>query len=317
MTSEAEKEEECEPAPGQEWAYRVRDDAPSSRVQVLALQREGRKFRIEVRHLDGSAAGTTENVPRNRLKVPWSEVSSYDTAMEGWKTLRKQSLDSIESSALWAVFELLVPDNIAELYLTPIDDALTIHDQDALESLTGRPWSELPKGQSWIIHDSKPRLSPLAALSIAEMICRNNPAPVLDRIMEEEKASREKVKRGGETENWETRETVPTTPEYEYRFYLRWNKPRHELLRQWCGYRAVTTHERLLAAEAEVNRLDSLLARAVDWLREYSKTGADLIDREHEEDRITPLNIRPIPDRPLQPHEIPVIRVPRRHHWAR
>lgn len=103
VTSEAEKEEECELAPGQEWAYRVRDDAPSSRVRVLALQREGRKFRIEVRHLDGSAAGTTENVPRNRLKVPWSEVSIYDIAMEGWKTLREQSIDSIESSALWAV----------------------------------------------------------------------------------------------------------------------------------------------------------------------------------------------------------------------
>ncbi|WP_369745680.1 hypothetical protein [Paenarthrobacter sp. AMU7] len=315
MTLEPDGTESSEPSPGQEWAYRVRDDAPSTRVQVTALQREGRKFRVEIRHLDGSAANTTENVPRNRLKVPWNEVSSYDAVMEGWKALRKQSIDEIESSAMWMIFELLVPETVAELYLTPVDDALTIHNEKALNSLTGCPWTDLPADRSWITYESKPRLSPLASLSIAEMICHNNPGTVLDRIMAEEAESREKVKRGGETEDWETRATVPTTPEYEYRSYLRWNKPRHELLRQWCGYRAVTTHERLLAAEAEVNRLDSLLARTVDWLREYSKSGAEIIDREHEEDRITPLNIRPIPDRPLQPHEIPVITVHSRRRW--
>lgn len=317
MTLDPDKDDAPKPAPGQEWAYRVRDDAPSTRVQVLALHREGRKFRVEIQHLHGRAADITENVPRNRLKVPWSDVSRYDAAMGGWKTLRQQSIDEIESSAMWMVFELLVPETVADLYLTPVDDALTIHNEEALESLTGRPWTDLPADHTWITYESKPRLSPLASLSIAEMICRNNPTPVLDRVMAEEAESREKVKRGAETENWETRETVSTTPEYEYRSYLRWNKPRHELLRQWCGYRTVTAHERLLAAEAEVNRLDSLLAKSVDWLREYSETSADLIDGEHEEDRITPLNIRPIPDRPLQPNEIPIITVPSRRRWPR
>jgi len=71
----------------------------------------------------------------------------------------------------------------------------------------------------------------------------------------------------------------------------------------------VSFHERLAAAEAESHRLDELLGRMTDTLKERGENGlAEMFDREHEEERITPYKIRPVPERPLDPSEIPVRR---------
>ncbi|MDI3242238.1 hypothetical protein QK292_11305 [Arthrobacter sp. AL08] len=91
----------------------------------------------------------------------------------------------------------------------------------------------------------------------------------------------------------------------------------HELLRQWCGYRSVTAHERLFAAEAEVNHLDALLAWSVDCIRQFNESTAAAIEKEHEGERITPYNIRSVPHRPPEPVEIPAIEVSRRRRWPR
>ncbi|TNB67198.1 hypothetical protein FHJ30_20700 [Arthrobacter sp. BB-1] len=305
------------PAPGQEWAYRLRDESPSQRVQVLALNQQARKFRVEIRHLDGDVSGKEENVPRGRLKVPWDEVAQYDASMDDWKRLRDESIDQNESSAMWTAVELLIPSAVAELFLTPVDDALVIHDQSALESLTGQPLAALPTNHSWITYNGKPCLSPLASLTISKWACCQNPTPVLELIQTEEAEAREKSKRGGTAEDWETRKPIETSPQYEYERYLRLKKPIHEILRQWCGYRSVTAHERLMAAEAEVNRLDVLLAWSVDYIRRSNESTAAAIESEHEKDRITPYNIRPVPQRPLEPHELPVIEVPSRRRWPR
>lgn len=256
-------------------------------------------------------------MPRARLKVPWEEVAQYDATMDGWRRLRAESIDQNESSALWAALELVIPSEVAELFVTPVDDALVVHNQGALEILTGQPLSVVQTEFSSIVDDGKPCLSPLASLSVVEMACRKNPAPVLDLIMAEETEAREKSKRGGTVDDWETREPLDTSPQYEYQYYVRRKKPIHEILRQWCGYRSVTAHERLLSAEAEVNRLDILLARSVDYVRRIDESTAAAIEKEHEEDRITPYNIRPVPQRPLEPHEIPVIEVPSRRRWPR
>lgn len=199
------------PAPGQEWAYRLRDDSPSERVQVLALHQEVRRFRVEILHLDGNASGREENVPRGRIKVPWAEVAQYDATMDGWRRLRAEPIDENESSAMWAALKLLIPSEVAELFATPVDDALVVHNQEALETLTGQPLSLIQTEFSWIENDGKPCLSPLASLSVVEMACRKNPNPVLDLIMAEETEAREKSKRGGITEDWETR-SLSTPP---------------------------------------------------------------------------------------------------------
>ncbi|MEW1808776.1 hypothetical protein [Pseudarthrobacter sp. NPDC080039] len=306
-----------DPLPGEEWAYRLREDAPSEKVHIVTVHRKGRKIRVDIRHLEGQPPGREENVPRSRLKVSWQNVDRYDASMEAWRRLRAESIDEHESSALWAALELVIPSEVAELSAVSSDDVLTVHDHQALETLTGQAVSGFQTEFSWLVHDGEVFLSPRAAISVAERACRRNPGPVLDLVMAEEAVAREKSKRGGTTKNWETREETTTSPEYEYDHYLRWQKPVHEILRQWCGYRAVTAHERLLAAEAEVKRLDILLAEAVDLLRRTDERAAEMIEREHEEERITAYAIRPVPQRPLKPHEIPRIEVPTRRGWYR
>jgi hypothetical protein len=74
--------------------------------------------------------------------------------------------------------------------------------------------------------------------------------------------------------------------------------------------------ERLTAAESEVRRLDILVAELVDALRKHDKFGADIYDRQHDEERIRPENVPPVVDRPLAPWEMPVREIlVRRGRW--
>lgn len=86
--------------------------------------------------------------------------------------------------------------------------------------------------------------------------------------------------------------------------------------RTCCGHRAVALYERLEAAEAEVHRLDELIARAADTLRHNNLAHhAEWLDEEHERDRITPYTIRPSIERPLDPRHIPVQIIYRKGWW--
>jgi hypothetical protein len=180
------------PCPGEEWAYRLRDDAPSERVHIVAVHQEGRRFRVDIRHMHGHPPGREESVPRSRLKVPWKDVVSYDASMDGWRRLKAESIDGHEASALWAALELVIPSEVAELSVATSDDSLTVHDHVAFETLTGQTVAAFQSQFSWLVHDGEVFLSPRAALAVAELVCRRNPAPVLDLVMAEEAVAREK-----------------------------------------------------------------------------------------------------------------------------
>lgn len=154
---------------------------------------------------------------------------------------------------------------------------------------------------------------PAGTLLIAEALCRANPMPVLDAVVEQETESRHKCKYGSERHSPQGKES--TSPEWEYYWYRRHDRPRHELLRQWCGQRAVALQERLLAAEAETQRLDLLVTRLIEVLDHADrKELARYFAEEHE--RVTPYNARPVIDRPLHPPELPVREIRVRRRWS-
>ena len=133
--------------------------------------------------------------------------------------------------------------------------------------------------------------------------------------MAEERRWREACKRGASHTDLDGKEYT-SSPEWEYTFYLEHERPVHELLRQWCRHRPVALYERLEAAEAEVHRLDELLARAADTFRDNKLAlHAEWLDEEHERDRITPHTIRPTIERPLDPRHIPVQIIYRKGWW--
>lgn len=59
--------EQLLPEPGELWAYRKRDDAPSEQVLVLRVTQDKRKVRIEFEFVDGVNAGQTQSVSGSRL----------------------------------------------------------------------------------------------------------------------------------------------------------------------------------------------------------------------------------------------------------
>lgn len=301
---------------GDEWVYRLRDDAASERVRIVAVHPKKSSARVDISFAD-DPDGRVENVPGSRLRVPWSEVQAYDAVMADWHRIDDSDLDDVEEGCAEVVFQLLIEQEVAEVAWNPVSLATAIHDKVRLGEIVGGPVDEILARVEWFDNGKEIMVSPRGTLLIAEAACRANPTPVLDMVIEQETEARHKCKHGSERLSGLTREKERTSPEWEYYWYRRHGRPQHELLRQWCGYRAVTSYERLMAAEAENQRLDVLVTELIEALdRAGEKMEAIRFAQEHERDRITPQTARPVVDRPLDPSEIPVREVPRRRRWG-
>jgi hypothetical protein len=297
----------------EEWVYRLRDYAPSERVRIIEIHQKATSARVDIEFVED---GHIENVPAKRLRRPWSEVIEFDALMANWERFEASELSVTEEAAIEAVYEILIPPAIATWDWSPVRYASSLYDRAELARLADLELDDLIGDVASFELEGVLMLSPEGSLRVAEAICRAHPAEVVAWIMAEEAKIRELCKRGRSYKGIDGEERE-TSPEWEYSYYLKRDKPLHELLRQWCGYRAVTFHERLAAAEAEVRRLDVLVAQVIDYLRERDdKIYADVVEEEHERYRVTPERVRPVADRPLRPDEIPVIEVPARRRWG-
>jgi hypothetical protein len=300
---------------GDEWAYRLRDDSASERVRILTVTPKKASARIDVVFVD-DPDGRVDNVAGTRLRVPWREVAAFDALMANWQRIGDLELDSTEEACVEDVFRLLIPEEVAELEQSPVSCATFVRDSVRLSEIIRVPAEEILAAVEWFEHHGGTMLSPAGTLLVAEAACRANPKPVLDLVMQEETEARHKCKHGSERVSGRTGEKKTTLPEDEYEWYRRWDRPHHELLRQWCGHRAVTFHERLCVAEAENHRLDVLVTELIAALEGVGKTMlAETFAVRHERDRITPERVRPVVDRPLQPWEMPVREVYVRRRW--
>lgn len=302
---------------GDECIYRSQNQSPSERVRIVDIQQGKKSFRADIEFLDGDKAGARENIPGNRLRGLWSEVAEYDRLTAHWQALSEYDLTEIEESAVERVFDLLVPSSVATWEWNSVRFATAVHDAEALMHITGKPTAEIITDIAWFDLNGVLMLSPEGTIMIAELACRKNPVPILEWIIEEEKIKREQCKRGGKSRIVRGGDDVTTSPEWEYELYLKYYRPLHEILRQWCGHRAVTLQERLAAAETESHRLDVLVSRLIDVLKKNGdELFAKVMEEEHETERITSEKLRPVVERPLHPSEIPVryVRVNRR--WS-
>ncbi|MBG0565382.1 hypothetical protein [Actinoplanes aureus] len=300
---------------GDEWVYRARDAAASERVRIQAVIPKKASARIGVFFVD-DPAGRVENVPGSRLRVPWSGVAAYDAVMANWRRIDDRPLDSVEEAGVEVVFDLLIPENVASVAWSPVSGATELRDRAELEAVIGLPVEEILAGIAWFELDGTLMLSPARhAADRRGRLPGALPRAVLDLVVEEEVQARHKCKHGADAINSLTGKR--TFPEEEYAWYRRFDRPRHELLRQWCGHRAVSAHERLAAAEAEVQRLDVLVTELIQHLDQAGETfHARRFAEEHERDRITAYTVRPVVDRPLHPSEMPVREVPVRRRWS-
>ena len=242
------------------WAYRARDDRPSEWVQIQAVTPKKNSARIDIAFLDDPNQ-RVENVPASRLRVLWDQVSSYDELMANWQHVDDLALDDVEQRCVYQVYELLIPEEIAEAEWSPVRMPRPSGSWPGSKPSSAN-LDEILDEVAWFAPDKATvTMSPAGTLLVAEAACRANSNQILEKIIEEEKALRHKCKNGAERRNPLTGEQESTSPEYEYWWYRRSEKPTHELLRQWCRHRAVTAYERLIAAEVENEHLDILLQR--------------------------------------------------------
>jgi hypothetical protein len=300
---------------GDECIYRLKVFSPSERVKILGIDKRKQKTRVDVEFLDGQRAGVRDNVPGTRLYGPWSGVAGFDERMANWERLGGSEIDDTEESAVGEVFDVLIPDTIAAYYDSFVRNGATVRDIAALERLMQRPLRDVMDHVEWFEDGEVLQLSADGTLLIAEFVCAANPVPVLERVMAEEAELREHCKCGREYDAIDGSGKTHSPPEREYEIYRKRHRPVHEILRAWCGHRSVTFVERLTAAEAEVRRLDILMAELIDSLREHSKWSAEAYEQRHNDERIRAETVRPVVDRPLAPWEIPVrevrVRAPR------
>ncbi|MEU4626898.1 hypothetical protein AB0G04_43860 [Actinoplanes sp. NPDC023801] len=283
-------------------------------MRIKAVTPKKASASIEVEFLDDGHRVAT--VPSTRLKARWSDVEAYDAQQADWERIADVELDSAEDRAVGTVYTALIPDEVAELDWRPVENATIVKDRAKLAEILRVPVDEVLAGAQWFTTDDAMMVSPAGSLMIAEAACRAHPDTILEHVNEGEEEARHKCKHGGPHP---FRKGEQTSPEWEYRWYREHVRAEHELLRQWCGHRAVATHERLNAAEAENHRLDVLVVQLIKALDLAGETRqAERFAEEHEADRITPYTIRPVVDRPLHASEIPVheVRVYRHRHWG-
>jgi hypothetical protein len=222
------------PATGEHWVYRKNDAAPSEQVEILDLTQQGRKERARVRFV-AEPSRRVEVVPRTRLRTAWANVEAFDTYMDNMARLADFELDDVEDIAIGYVFADLVPESVATITDKPNYNVLTIHDPAQFERLLGCPVANLAARCFSCEVDGKQMLSREATLIAAELICRRDPQPILDVVYEEEREARERCMRGSPREQPTQYGSTTTDPQWEWKFYVEYTRPRLELLRQWCG----------------------------------------------------------------------------------
>jgi hypothetical protein len=215
------------PEIGTEWAYRIGDTPPSQRVRVLSVIPKKNSFRVDVEFLDGAQAGQKENVPGSRLCVPWPRVQPFDELMANSDRLAEYEIDEIEEDTIEAVYDLLLPTEVATWEWKPIRFGTSVHDKEALASLMNASIDEIASSVASFDLDGVLILSFEGSLLIAEDLCRTHPMRVLDKVVEEEELARQKCKRGFQRTDLIERRDVSTSPEWEYDRYRERLKPLH------------------------------------------------------------------------------------------
>lgn len=296
--------------PGHEYVYRESTFAKSQHVRVIEVERRPRSTRVEIEFLEGADAGTRRQVPGGRLRAPWAEVVGFDELWANWARLASDEYEQTraEEFAVVTVFESLIPPEVAECGSGPVRDSVAIRDRVALEKILDVSLDDLLSRFEHFDTDGSTFVSPSFVPLMCELACRANPMPILDVVRKEEEEKREECKRVRTIELFRGEERT-IYPEQSYASYLELWRPTHELLRQWCGHRAVTFQERLTAAEAEVKRLEGLLIRTIDIVKRSDERSAEWIEREMDTERILPENVRPVVDRPIPPNEREVVYV--------
>lgn len=298
------------PHPTEHWAYRAKITDPLIEVEVIELDPSNKKSpRCVVEFLDGPAAGRREKVPAGRLKTPWADVDAFRQAEDDWARVESDD-DTVEAEvrAAWDVFEAFFGDKQVDVGIRVA--TATIARPDAVEEILGCSINDVIDGAETAMIDGELVISPNGTMALARRLCEIDPRGVLEGVLAEE-ARAERRCMGEPARPGED----PTRPDIAWLIYREHTRPVHEVLRQWCGYRAVSAVEQALADEAEVRRLKELTHRLIRTLGYHDERRAELYLDELRTGAVTGPLVRPAPSAP-RPAKVVTVEVSKRRYWA-
>jgi hypothetical protein len=224
---------------------------------------------------------------------------TFDKYMAGLERLwADDDTTDLETSAVDDVYRLLLLKDVGEMAWKPGHHATRIHDRSGLQELITADLVNLLAPFEQLEDDGDLLVSPNASSAIAEALCRGHPAQIVNWVLEEEEEHRRSWTKRGKPAGVDG-EKRSTSAEWEWLMNGETYRPIYELLRSWAGHRAVTAHERRVAAEAELHRLEVFAEELIDALRKFRPHWSDTFEERMRQDRIGPETIRPLVERPL------------------
>jgi hypothetical protein len=259
------------PAAGEFWAYRVRRQDPLVQVAVVRLGVKTPQ-RVLVRFVDDEFEGRQDWVPPARLKVPWSGVDEYIGRERRWDEVLRPSagVSLTEELAASSVFDLLIPEDMAELGWNAKRGTVLIHDVSGLASLLEVASSVLCAPTSF--KEGGDLISPWPiAIAIARRATKREPHKVLANVEKDEAAARRDSTYG----RWSSRrrredDWVP--PEVCQRVDGELGQPIRAMLRDWCGADSVDLRAEIAALRIDASSAGKVAQEAIELLRRHGHT---------------------------------------------
>ena len=259
------------PAAGELWAYRARGQDPLVQVAVVRLGVK-KPQRVLVRFVDDEFEGRQDWVPPDRLKVPWSGIEEYAARERRWDEVLQPSLgvSLTEELAASSIFDLLIPEDMAELGWNAKRGTVLIHDVSGLANLLEVAPAVLREPASF--EEDGDLISPwTVALAVARRATEREPHKVLADV-EKDEADARRDSTYGRWSSRRRREDDWVPPEVCQRVDAELGQPIRAMLRDWCGADAVDLHAEIAALRSDALSSAKVAREAIEVLRRHGHT---------------------------------------------
>jgi hypothetical protein len=253
--------------PGDVWTYQEMDGARVTPVRIVKLGVKAPP-RVQVKFLEDEYEGAVDWVPLGRLKVPWDDRGPYLAEEDRWSRINGRTRPpALERDAAWEVFRLTVDSDIADLFYNGAAGVLEIRQMNDLVDVSGMPRSVIMSAEATFSADGITYAPwPMTKL-IARTLASAHPGPILQTLAAEEVEARKRAFDSAySTTGYASREEIEVRALEALGKYMEHLRPRHELLRWWCGVEAVNMQADLERLRTSWTQLAALCVVAVDEL---------------------------------------------------
>ncbi|MBT2266344.1 hypothetical protein [Rhodococcus erythropolis] len=232
-----------EPTVGARFAHRPRPKDPLAEVEILKLGMKRRQHqRISVRWVDESFEGQRDWVPATQLKCSWRDRGDFLTWERNWAAIIPNLRGSDEIWAAELVFEVLVETGVGWVETDKRAGVTKIFDTEAFAALLGVDLEFFDDPLSFVDDDAL-----IVSWSTTERICRRLTEVHTDDVLQ-----------------MVTNNYVPAVHPQD----KGWEDDAYELVLDWCGRKARSVTDDVVALRNELARVRQIAENAIQLFRD-------------------------------------------------